>query len=143
MRSAISIDQNFGVALSNGRQSDYRLGMITHPPGTHILLDFFGCKYLSDPEALRKCLEAAAAQSGATVLRGDFHKFGPEAGVTGVLMLAESHISIHTWPEADFAAIDIFMCGSASADKAAEVLLDLLAPARVETTRVARGQRNQ
>ena len=49
--------------------------------------------------------------TGATILHGHFHHFGPNSGVSGVLVLAESHVSIHTWPERDYAALDIFVCG--------------------------------
>jgi S-adenosylmethionine decarboxylase len=58
-------------------------------------------------------LRAAALAAGARILHGHFHTFGAGGGVTGVLLLAESHISIHTWPEERFAAVDIFMCGAA------------------------------
>ncbi|WNZ54036.1 adenosylmethionine decarboxylase (plasmid) [Microbulbifer sp. MKSA007] len=108
-------------------------------PSTHILLDFYGCKHLTDAKALKSCMLAAAKEAGATVLRCNLHEFGEDAGVTGVAILAESHISIHTWPEIDFAAIDIFMCGKADAEKAASVLQKLLEPSRIETTKVARG----
>ena len=60
----------------------------------------------------RSGLREAAEAAGATILHGHFHHFSPNGGVSGVLVLAESHISIHTWPERDFAAIDIFMCGA-------------------------------
>ena len=57
-------------------------------------------------------LGTPARDAGATVLHGHFQSFGPGQGVSGVLVLAESHISIHTWPDRRFAAIDIFMCGN-------------------------------
>ena len=79
--------------------------------GTHLLLDLWGASNLTDPELIDRALRDAAEAAGATILHSHFHHFGPDGGVSGVLVLAESHISIHTWPERDFAAVDIFMCG--------------------------------
>ena len=108
-------------------------------PSTHLLCDFYGCDGLTDVDALRGYLIQAAEKSGATLLSCNMHGFGANAGVTGVAMLAESHISIHTWPEMDFAAIDIFMCGAADPERAADELRRLMRPKRVEKTAVARG----
>jgi S-adenosylmethionine decarboxylase len=80
--------------------------------GTHLLIDLWGATNLADPAHIDRALREAAEASGATILHGHFHHFSPNGGVSGVLVLAESHISIHTWPERDFAAIDIFMCGA-------------------------------
>ncbi len=80
--------------------------------GTHLLLDLWGASNLADPQHIDRALRNAAEASGATILHGHFHHFSPNGGVSGVLVLAESHISIHTWPERNFAAIDIFMCGA-------------------------------
>jgi S-adenosylmethionine decarboxylase len=79
--------------------------------GTHLLVDVIDAKNLREPAVIEKSLKRAALDAGATVLHGHFHSFGPGQGVSGVLVLAESHISIHTWPDRGFAAIDIFMCG--------------------------------
>lgn len=115
---------------------------LRHITGTHLLIDHFGGRFLDDPARLEAILRAAAAAAGATVLSGSFHHFGGGNGVTGVLLLAESHISIHTWPERGFAAIDIFMCGKADPDKAAGMLKQSLAPRHVELRRVMRGHSN-
>jgi S-adenosylmethionine decarboxylase len=80
--------------------------------GTHLLIDLWGASNLCDPDHIDRALREAAEAAGATILHGHFHYFSPNGGVSGVLVLAESHISIHTWPERDFAAIDIFMCGA-------------------------------
>jgi len=80
--------------------------------GTHLLVDLWGASNLADPDHIDRALREAATTAGATILHGHFHHFSPNGGVSGVLVLAESHISIHTWPERDFAAIDIFMCGA-------------------------------
>jgi S-adenosylmethionine decarboxylase len=80
--------------------------------GMHLLVDLWGASNLCDPDHIDRALREAAEAAGATILHGHFHHFSPNGGVSGVLVLAESHISIHTWPERDFAAIDIFMCGA-------------------------------
>ena len=67
--------------------------------GTHLLVDLWGATNLCDPEHIDRALREAAEAAGATILHGHFHHFSPNGGVSGVLVLAESHISIHTWPE--------------------------------------------
>jgi S-adenosylmethionine decarboxylase len=67
--------------------------------GTHLLLDLWGARNLTDPELIDRALRDAAEAANATILHSHFHHFGPDGGVSGVLVLAESHISIHTWPE--------------------------------------------
>jgi S-adenosylmethionine decarboxylase len=81
----------------------------------------------------------AARAAGARVLSAHFHHFGAAAGVTGVVVLSESHISIHSWPEHRYAALDIFMCGAARPELALEHLRAQLAPESVNVTTVARG----
>src|SRR5947209_9027847 len=80
--------------------------------GTHLLCELTGCSRaaLSSVESIKKDLYAAAAVAKATVLNGYFHQFSP-TGVSGLLCLAESHVSIHTWPESNYAAVDIYTCG--------------------------------
>jgi S-adenosylmethionine decarboxylase len=80
--------------------------------GTHLLVDLWGATNLCDPALIDRALRDAAEAAGATILHSHFHHFSPNGGVSGVVVLAESHISIHTWPERDFAAIDLFMCGA-------------------------------
>ena len=80
--------------------------------GMHLLLDLWECSNLDRPDFIERALRKAAADAGAQVLHGHCHRFSPYGGVSGVLVLAESHISIHTWPERGYAAIDIFMCGA-------------------------------
>lgn len=80
--------------------------------GTHILLDCWQAKNIDNVQHIENTLLAAAEKCGATVLHSHLHVFSPSNGVTGVVLLAESHISIHTWPERDFASIDLFMCGN-------------------------------
>lgn len=111
--------------------------MTHHPRGRHVLADLSGidAARLTSCGAIDRLLRAAAEAAGAQVLHSHFHGFGPGLGVTGVALLAESHISIHTWPEHGYAAADIFMCGSAQPELALHVLQAALAPAscRVQT----------
>ncbi len=78
----------------------------------HLLLDLYGCDYekLNDESFLRCTLNRAAKLAKATVLNLISNKFEPQ-GVTAIALLAESHISIHTWPESNYSAVDIFTCG--------------------------------
>lgn len=101
------------------------------PLGRHLIADFQGCAptVLADPALIENAMLAAAQAGQAHVLQRHFHHFGPEQGVTGMLLLRESHISIHTWPEHGYAAIDLFMCGAANADAALAVLQQVLQPA--------------
>jgi len=80
--------------------------------GTHILLDLKECDSarLDDLEFIQTTLVESARLAQATIVGHTFHKFSPQ-GVTGVVAIAESHICIHTWPEYDYAAVDIFTCG--------------------------------
>ena len=80
--------------------------------GTHLLLEMNECDaaLLDDMALVKQVLLAAADAAGATVVGEVFHKFSP-VGVTGIVCIAESHISIHTWPEHAYAAVDIFTCG--------------------------------
>ena len=82
--------------------------------GTHLILELKDCRreLLSDLDFLRSTLLSAAAEAGTTVMGDSFHYFDPYYGVSGVVIIAESHLSIHTWPEYGYAAVDIFTCGS-------------------------------
>ena len=73
--------------------------------GTHLLVDLWDATNLSDPDLIDRTLREAALTAGATILHSHFHHFTPNGGGSGVVVLAESHISIHTWPERDFAAV--------------------------------------
>src|ERR1700712_51388 len=80
--------------------------------GKHLLCEMSGCNAvaIANLDAVKHALYAAAEAANATSLNGYFHQFSP-TGVSGILCLAESHISIHTWPETGYAAVDIFTCG--------------------------------
>jgi S-adenosylmethionine decarboxylase proenzyme len=86
--------------------------MAMHALGRHLLGEFHGCdrELLNDPVHVRAELLAAVARSGATPIHDFVHAFTPH-GVTGIVVIAESHFAIHTWPEYGFAAVDLFTCG--------------------------------
>lgn len=109
------------------------------PPGMHVLLDLHDATHLEDLAGIEQVLRAAAAACGATVLQTMLHHFGAGCGVTGVALLAESHLSIHTWPERRYAAVDIFLCSNKSAEPAVRVLTDYFQPGRLTRQDVARG----
>jgi S-adenosylmethionine decarboxylase len=107
--------------------------------GAHLIVDLHGAKRLDDIDhieaTLRRCVDAAKA----TLLHIHLHHFQP-SGVSGVAVLAESHISIHTWPEVGYAALDVFMCGSANPDACIPVLREAFAAKRVGVNELLRGQ---
>lgn len=80
--------------------------------GKHLILEFYGCarEALNHKEKIETVLVEAAVNAGATVIHPYFHQFSPE-GISGMVMIAESHLSIHTWPEYGYAAVDVFVCG--------------------------------
>ncbi len=108
--------------------------------GVHLIIDLHGATRLNDIEhieaTLRRCVDAA----NATLLHIHLHHFQP-SGVSGVAVLAESHISIHTWPEQGYAALDVFMCGSADPDKCIPVLREAFSAQRVGVNELLRGQK--
>ena len=108
--------------------------------GMHLLIDLWGASNLDSPELIDKTLCAGALDAGATILHSHFHHFTPNGGVSGVVVLAESHISIHTWPERNFAAVDIFMCGACDPYKSLPVLERAFSPGRVDVGEQRRGR---
>ncbi len=107
--------------------------------GQHMLVDFWGCVDLCDSGKIESAMLAAAKAANTTVLNSHVHEF-PGGGVTGVVMLAESHISIHTWPEYDYAAIDVFLCGDSKIQNAIDCLVSQLKPNKHEVQTVYRGR---
>jgi S-adenosylmethionine decarboxylase proenzyme len=109
--------------------------------GTHILAEFTNCdcSTLDNTELIEKHLTASARASGATIVQTVFHRYNPH-GVSGVIVIAESHISIHTWPEYGYAAVDFFTCGdTVDPRKACEHLQSALGASDAHTTEVDRG----
>ena len=107
--------------------------------GTHLLIDLWGAQRLDELEVVRGALLASVALCGATLLDLKLHGFGAGQGITGVALLAESHISIHSWPEHGYAAIDIFVCGPCDPHSILPVLREAFSPERVEMIEHLRG----
>ena len=106
--------------------------------GRHILIECFGGQAALDAAAMEALLRRAAASGSASVLSCHMHRFGGGNGITGVALLAQSHITVHTWPERDYAAFDVFMCGDCDADRAADVIVRAAPGARVAARTVDR-----
>lgn len=111
------------------------------PAGAHLLADMHGicADNLRDVASLEDLLRLSAQAAGAQILFSHFHSFGSGQGITGVVLLAESHISIHTWPEFGFAAADIFMCGQAKPQRALEIIKMALQPTSCTIQNIKRG----
>ena len=109
--------------------------------GRHLLVELQDChrEVLDDLDFIRDAMVAAAVDSGALVLGESFHRFSPQ-GISGVVVIAESHLSIHTWPEYGYAAVDIFTCGTTvKPEKAAETLIEKLGAKNHSYQEIQRG----
>lgn len=107
--------------------------------GTHLLIDLWQGSGLDDLGLVETALREAVAATGATLLRLDLHHFSPNGGISGVAVLAESHMSIHTWPERAYAALDVFVCGACDPYRALPVLRRHFRPASVQIAEMKRG----
>jgi S-adenosylmethionine decarboxylase proenzyme len=127
--------------------------------GLHLTADLFGCRdpanLMRDAAALSALCEGLAAQAGLTVVGRQFHSFAPHdsigvtgvaggAGVTGVLLLAESHLAVHTWPELRAVTLDVFVCNNAcdnsdNARQLVDALVQRFEPERVQRQQLLRG----
>ncbi|WEX74774.1 adenosylmethionine decarboxylase [Sinorhizobium numidicum] len=96
--------------------------------GTHIVADLYGASRLDDEDFIEGVLESCAKAAGAKVLLKNTHLFTPENGVSSLIVLMESHVSIHTWPEKGTAAFDAFMCGAAQPRLCIPVLKQAFSP---------------
>jgi S-adenosylmethionine decarboxylase len=111
------------------------------PLGQHLLLDLFDCdeQIISSLQGVKTSMLEAAARAQATVVQLVFHEFSP-FGISGVVVIAESHLAIHTWPEHRYAAVDIFTCGDVLEPKvAADYLAQLLGATQVSVVQLERG----
>ena len=111
----------------------------TRCAGVHLIIDLHGAKRLNDIDHIESVLRRCAEAAGATLLHIHLHRFQPD-GVSGVAVLAESHISIHTWPEAGYAALDVFMCGRTAPERCVPILRAAFAAKRVDVSELLRGQ---
>ena len=108
--------------------------------GAHLIIDLYGADRLDDIDHIEAALRRAVNAASATLLHIHLHHFEPNGGVSGVAVLAESHISIHTWPENGYAALDVFMCGKANPDACIPVLREAFAPKNIAVSELLRGQ---
>lgn len=106
--------------------------------GIHLLIDLYGASRLSDIDHIEATMIECVKKSGATLLHIHLHPFEPD-GVSGVAVLAESHISVHTWPELNYAAFDVFMCGDTKPDVCIDIMREAFDAERVEVQEVLRG----
>lgn len=105
----------------------------------HYMAEFYSPRFIEDEEELEDILFAAARASNNTPLKCFIHKF-PVCGITGIIILAESHIAVHTWPDHDYMAIDVFTCGKESRpQKALDCLRQVLTPKSVKVQHIKRG----
>lgn len=108
--------------------------------GTHIIADFWSGRVIENKRELRVLLTKAARKGKNTPLKFALHKFSPQ-GITGVVLLAESHIALHTWPEFEYTSVDIFTCGKNSKpEESLKFLQKELLPKRMQVKKVKRGR---
>ncbi len=107
--------------------------------GAHHIIDMWEPRRIDDAAFIEAVLKESAAAARATLLHVHTHTFTVNGGVSGVAVLAESHISVHTWPERGFAAFDIFTCGDTDPKAAIENMTAAFAPARFEVREILRG----
>lgn len=110
--------------------------------GDHIIIDLWGASRLDDLDLMEETLIKAVKEIQATLLHIHLHHFQPNGGISGVAVLAESHISVHSWPEKGYAAFDVFSCGDSTPERAVEVLKAAFSPERVEVTALQRGKQS-
>ena len=108
--------------------------------GTHLIIDLVRAERLDDLEHIEQTLRQCVEVAGATLLHIHLHRFTPNGGVSGVAVLAESHISIHSWPEYGYAALDVFMCGQTNPRAAIDVLKEAFSPRKVVVKEYLRGK---
>ena len=107
--------------------------------GVHLLIELWTKHFLDDSNRIREIILKAINTCGATMLGIDLHVFTPNGGISGVAILQESHLSIHTWPEYDYAALDLFVCGTINPHLAIPVIKDEFKPFRIDVQEIRRG----
>jgi S-adenosylmethionine decarboxylase len=107
--------------------------------GIHLLIDCWGASKLDDIKYMKRVLQRCVNASFATLLHLHCHQFSETGGLSAVAVLAESHISVHTWPEKGFAAFDVFMCGAAQPKNVIDVLKEAFQPDELKVKEILRG----
>lgn len=108
--------------------------------GLHITVDLYDAVKLDQIDLIESCMRECVKACDASLLHIHLHHFTPNNGVTGVAVLAESHISVHTWPEVGFAAFDIFMCGDSQPEQAIDILRRTFQADNIDTKIIKRGE---
>jgi S-adenosylmethionine decarboxylase len=129
-----------GESVATGAQADHfvaRDGL--RYAGTHLIIDLWDGERFGDALAIEAALRSAVQTAGATLVHLHLHEFTAGGGVSGVAMLAESHISIHTWPERGYAAIDVFMCGAAEPYSVVPIFRRAFKARRIAVSALLRG----
>jgi len=108
--------------------------------GAHLLIELWTDHFLTDSNRIRNIIIEAIDACGATILGIDLHVFTPNGGISGVAILQESHLSIHTWPEYNYAAIDLFVCGAVDPYLAVPVFKDGFMTEKIEVQEIKRGR---
>jgi S-adenosylmethionine decarboxylase len=133
------VEGQAGKSIAAGDQSDHfveRNGL--RYAGTHLIIDLWDGEHFDDVGVIELALRRAVQAAGATLLHLHLHEF-TAGGISGVAVLAESHIAIHTWPERGYAAIDVFMCGSAEPHEVVPVLRHMFKARRLAISEQMRG----
>ncbi len=114
---------------------------MVQPGGVHLIIDYFGVdpSKLNNCEEIKQLFKYASIKANATPLGDFFHPFGEGYGITGILALSESHMSIHTWPETGYCAVDIFMCGDSRPYVSMAVLNEYFNASSITIKQIARG----
>jgi len=108
--------------------------------GRHFLAEFYNCsgETLNDEKKIAEIMTKAVEASNATIIKPFFHKFSPQ-GVSGIIVIAESHLAIHTWPEFNFAAVDLFSCGDFDFTEALRFIRDNINAEKYSILSIKRG----
>lgn len=107
--------------------------------GEHFIIDVWDATHLDDLKLMEETLREAVEVSGASLLHIHLHHFTPTGGISGVAVLAESHISVHTWPEKNYAAFDVFMCGDAEPEKTISIFQKNFCSTNIDVKEILRG----
>ena len=125
---------------ANNSTDRFTTGSATDFAGTHLLIDCWQATNLDDIAHIEATLRQAVTISGATLLHIHLHHFTPNNGVSGVAVLAESHITVHTWPERGYAALDVFMCGDTQPQLTIPVIAKAFCTNNIQTSSHQRGR---
>lgn len=107
--------------------------------GRHFIIDIWGADHLDDDLLMKNFLNKSIEECGATLLYMHVHHFSPNNGLSGVAVLAESHISFHTWPEVQFGAFDVFMCGDTKPHLLVAIVQEFFKPQSIDVKECKRG----